>query len=143
MKKTDQTKTILVDQLRKTPIVEAACQKVGISRMTFYRWRTDDAEFTKKVDDALLDGRLLVNDVAESQLISAVKDRNFPAIAYWLKHHHSSYKTKIEIDGAVNTTHELSLEQRALMRKAFKLAGIELDEDKGQETENHENNERQ
>ncbi len=128
MKKTDQTKELLIDQLRKTPIVEAACQKVGISRMSFYRWKNEDKEFAKKVDEALFDGQLLVNDLAESQLIGAVKDRNFQAIAYWLKHHHPSYKTRIEIEGAINTIHELSPEQEKLMRKAFELAGINIDD---------------
>ncbi len=138
MKKTDQTKAILLDQLRKTPIVEAACQKADISRMTFYRWKNEDEEFAKKVDEAILDGHLLVNDLAESQLIGAVKDRNFQAIAYWLKHHHPSYKTRIEIEGAVNAIHKLSPEQEAVMRKAFELAGINIDDFKSQE-ENQEN----
>ncbi len=138
MKKTDQTKAILLDQLRKTPIVEAACQKADISRMTFYRWKNEDEEFAKSVDEAILDGHLLVNDLAESQLIGAVKDRNFQAIAYWLKHHHPSYKTRIEIEGAVNAIHKLSPEQEAVMRKAFELAGINIDDYKSQE-ENQEN----
>ncbi|MCR4328475.1 MAG: hypothetical protein NUV53_03065 [Patescibacteria group bacterium] len=128
MKKTDHIKELLIDQLRRTPIVEAACQKANISRMTFYRWKNEDKEFAKKVDEALSDGQLLVNDLAESQLIGAVKDRNFQAIAYWLKHHHPSYKTRIEIEGALNTVHELSPEQEKLMRKAFELAGINIDD---------------
>ncbi len=137
MKKTDQTKSILLDQLRKTPIVEAACQKADISRMTFYRWKNEDEEFAKNVDEAILDGHLLVNDLAESQLIGAVKDRNFQAIAYWLKHHHPSYKTRIEIEGAVHAIHKLSPEQETVMRKAFELAGINIDDYKSQE-ENQE-----
>ncbi len=141
MKKTDQTKELLIDQLRKTPIVEAACQKAGISRMSFYRWKNEDKEFAKKVEEALSDGQLLVNDLAESQLIGAVKDRNFQAIAYWLKNHHPSYRTRIEIEAAVNTVHKLSPEQQAIMQKAFELASInikdyEQKQEKGQEKEN-------
>jgi hypothetical protein len=126
MKKKDLIKKALLENLRKTPIIEAACQKAGISRMTFYRWKDTDSKFSQAVDSALFDGRLLVNDLAESQLISAVKDRNFPAIAYWLRHHHPSYKTRIEIEGAINTVHELSPEQEQLMRKAFELAGVNI-----------------
>lgn len=140
MKKNDQTKELITDQLRKTPIVEAACQRAGISRMTFYRWKNDDKEFAKKVDEAILNGHLLVNDLAESQLIGAVKDRNFQAIAYWLKHHHPSYKTRIEIEAAVNTVHELSPEQQTLMRKAFELAGINInDYERHEEKQEREN----
>ena len=126
MTKKDKTKELVIEQLRKTPIIETACQKIDISRMTFYRWKQEDAQFAKRVDEALLDGRLLVNDLAESQLINAVKDRNFSAIAYWLRHHHPNYKTRIEIEGVVNTIHELSPEQEDLMRKAFELAGINI-----------------
>lgn len=138
MKKTDATKALLLDQLRKTPIVEAACQKTGISRMTFYRWKADDPAFAKQADGALLEGRMLVNDLAEGQLISAVKDRNLAAVIYWLKNHHTSYKTRIEIEGAVNAVHELSPEQEALMRKAFELAGINLNDQTNEKENNAE-----
>lgn len=126
MKKTTQTKEALLEQLRKTPIVQIACEKLGISRWTFYRWKKEDADFAKKVDEAVFDGRLLVNDLAESQLIGAVKDRNFAAIMYWLKHHHPSYKTRVEIEGTVNTIQELSPEQKKLVRKALELADLSL-----------------
>lgn len=126
MKKNEQTKSLLIDQLRKGPIVESACQKVGISRMTFYRWKNDDKEFSKKIDEALLDGQKLINDLAESQLISAVNNQNIPAITYWLKHHHPSYRTRIEIEGEINTVQELTPDQQKLMQKAFKLAGISI-----------------
>ncbi|MFH1712444.1 MAG: hypothetical protein ABH846_04400, partial [Patescibacteria group bacterium] len=122
MKKNDATKKLLLEQLRKTPIIEAACQKVGIARMTFYRWKSYDQEFAQRVEKALLDGRLLMNDLAEGQLVSAIKDRNLYAVTYWLKHHHDAYKTRVQIEGAINTVHELSPEQEALMRRAFKLA---------------------
>jgi len=123
MKNNNQNKKLIIEQLKKTPIQEAACQIIGISRMTLYRWKKNP-EFAKKVDDAILEGCLLVNDLAESQLISAIKEQNLPAITYWLKHHHPSYKTKIEIEGAVKTVQELSPQQEELMKKAFELAGI-------------------
>jgi hypothetical protein len=126
MKKKDKTKNLIIEQLRKTPIIEMACQKVDVSRMTFYRWKKEDAQFEKRIDEAMIDGRLLVNDLAESQLINAIKVQNLTAITYWLKHHHKSYKTRIEIEGAVSTIHELSPEQEELMRKAFNLAGINI-----------------
>lgn len=129
MKKNTTTKKLLLEQLRKTPIIEAACQKVGISRMTFHRWRVEDKDFAQVVETALLDGRLLMNDLAEGQLISAIKDRDLPAVKYWLRHHHDSYKTRVQIEGAINTIHELSPEQEELMRQAFKLVGINFKAD--------------
>lgn len=126
MKKTDATKALLLEQLKKTPIVQIACEKLGIARATFYRWKTDDKPFAKAVDDAVIEGCLLVNDLAESQLIGAVKDRNLTAIMYWLRHHHKDYKNRLEVEGTVNTIHELSPEQQQLVKQALKLADLNL-----------------
>ena len=126
MKKTDQNKAALIEQLKKTPIVQIACEKLGLSRWTFYRWKKEDAAFAKQVEEAMADGRLMVNDLAESQLIGAVKDRNFAAIMYWLKHHHPSYKTRVEIGGQIEVIEELSPGQKELVRKALALANITL-----------------
>jgi len=127
MKKSDRNKAMILEQLRKTPIVESACQKVGVSRMTFYRYKKEDPDFEKKVDEALSEGRLLVNDFAELQLISAVKDRNLTAILYWLKSHHPSYKTRIEIEGQLEVIKEFSPEQKELIQKAMTLGQIMLE----------------
>ena len=117
----EQLQKILLDQLRKAPIVEAACQKAGISRMTFYRWKKEDAEFARAVEEAMTDGHGLVNDLAESQLIGAVKERNMPAISYWLRHHHPAYANTIQIKQAP-PDETLNPEQEALVREALRLA---------------------
>ena len=122
MKKNDASKAALLEQLRKTPVLQIACEKVGISRVTLYRWRAADAEFAKAIDGAMLEGRLMVNDLAESQLISAVKDRNFNAIAYWLRHNHSVYKNKVEIEGALKVIEEMSPEQAAMTERLLNFA---------------------
>lgn len=124
-KKNTQMQALVLDHLRKNPVLEIACQKAEIARMTLHRWRQEDPVFDAAVEAAILDGRLLVNDLAENQLIVAVKDRNLPAITYWLRHHHPSYKAKVEIEGAAKIIHELSPEQRALMEKALRLVGID------------------
>ncbi len=126
MKQIEQTKRLLLEQLRKTPIIQIACEKIGLGRATFYRWKADDSAFAKAVDDALLEGKLLVNDLAESQLIGAIKDRNLTAITYWLRHHHRDYKNRLELEGTINTIHELSDEQKALVKKALELTGLGL-----------------
>ncbi len=128
LKKSDQLKAALLEQLRKTPIIQIACEKLNISRMSFYRWKQEDSEFAKKIEESLLDGQLLVNDLAESQLISAIKDRNMHAVMAWLKHHHPSYTTRVQIEGTVNTIQELSPEQKELVRKALELANLTLND---------------
>ena len=127
MKKNDKAKAELLEQLRKTPIIQIACEKLGINRTTLYRWRAENKEFAKAVDEALLEGRLLVNDLAESQLIGAVKDRNITAILAWLKHNHPTYRTRIELEGSVRVIEELSPEQAEQVRHALALADITLE----------------
>ena len=128
MKESKRTKELLLEQLKKTPIVQIACEKIGLSRVSFYTWKRKDKEFAKQVDEALVDGRSLVNDLAESQLINAVKDRNINAIVAWLKHNHPNYKTRVEIEGKLNVIKELSPQQKKLVDNALKLAGITLND---------------
>ena len=127
-KATKKNKALILEHLRKTPIAQVACEKCGISRMTFHRWKKDDKEFSDAVDLAMAEGNGMVNDLAESQLVTAIKDRNLGAIMYWLKYHHPSYRTRIEIEGTINTIQELSDEQKELVHKALALADLKLKE---------------
>ena len=68
------SKKILIEQIKKTPVIQVACEKVGVSRATFYRWRKSDPKFADKADIALNEGSQMINDMAESQLISAIKE---------------------------------------------------------------------
>lgn len=115
------SKSLLLEQLKKTPIIQIACERSGVGRATYYRWRKDDLEFAKSADAAILDGRFLINDMAESQLIAAVKERNLPAITYWLRHHHPDYTDTIQIKHAIQDE-SLTPEQEALIREALRLA---------------------
>lgn len=123
-KRQSKNKGQLLEILKKTPIVQIACEKAGVGRATYYRWRKEDAEFSQQSDQALLDGSLLINDMAESQLMSAIKEKNMTAIIFWLKHHHSAYLTKVEITSSQTKDPMLTTEQEDSVRKALLMAGI-------------------
>jgi purine-nucleoside phosphorylase len=121
-------KQLFLEQLKKTPIVQVVCEKTSLSRSTYYRLRNDDEEFRKQADEALLEGLLLVNDLAESQLISAIKDKNLTGIIFWLRNHHKNYSDKININGKLEVEDKtLSVEQQVLIQKALQLAGLAED----------------
>jgi hypothetical protein len=122
MKSAKQRK-LLLEQLRKTPIVQVACQKLDIHRATFYRWREDPA-FAEEADRAIAEGATMINDMAESQLIAAIQEKNLGAIQFWLKHHHAKYGNRVELSGRIETDATLSPEQEELVRKALKMVGI-------------------
>ncbi len=122
-KRQSKNKKQLLEILKKTPIVQIACEKAGIGRATYYRWRKEDPKFTQESDQSLLDGSLLVNDMAESQMMSAIKDKNMTAIIFWLKHHHPAYATRIEISSG-NHEEKLSEEEQESVKKALIMAGV-------------------
>ncbi len=112
-----------LDELRKVPIVQVACEKTGLSRNSVYRWRKDDKEFLKKMDDALVEGVALVNDMSESQLLTLIKEKNYPAISFWLKHRNDNYKNKLEIT-TKEDSEQLTPSQAKIVKQALKLANI-------------------
>lgn len=118
--KTNQ-KAELIKQLKKTPIVEVACKKLGIGRATYYRWKKDDPKFAEEAEFALDEGSQLVNDMAESQLINAIKEGNMTGIIFWLKNHHKQYSPKLEVT-TKNGDVPLTEEQKELIRKSLAMA---------------------
>jgi hypothetical protein len=116
---------LLLEQLRKVPIVSIACEKAGIGRATFYRWKKEDEAFAKAADEAVSEGTHLVSDMAESQLLGAIRDGNLGAVMYWLKHRNANYNTKLEVTAKIKTEQEaLTPEQRALIEKAIELSAL-------------------
>ena len=85
-------KDSLLKSLQRTPIIESACQKVGITRMTFYRWKKRDKHFSQKVDEALEVSRESINDLAESKMIEKISRGDLKMITFWLKNNNPRYK---------------------------------------------------
>lgn len=112
-----------LDELRKVPIIQVACEKTGVSRNSVYRWRKEDKEFFKKMDEALSDGVALVNDMSESQLLTLIKEKSYSAISFWLRHRNDNYKDRIEVT-TKEESGELSPSQAKIVRHALKLASI-------------------
>jgi len=124
-KRQNKNKRKLIETLKRVPIVQVACQQTGIGRASYYRWRQEDQGFAQMADKSMLDGILVINDMAETQLIGAIRDKNFPATSFWLKHHHQDYKTKVEVTARLKGEEEkLNPEQKAIIKKALRLASL-------------------
>jgi hypothetical protein len=118
-------KIVLLKKLSTTPIVEIACKQAGIPRSTYYRWRKSDNNFANMCDETIDESAGRISDLAESQLINAIKESNMTAIMFWLKHHHRIYRNRIEIDAKLtNVQQALSPEQAELVSQALRLAGL-------------------
>ena len=97
-KRQEKQKQEVLDLLRKTPIVQIVCERTGVSRATFYRWKEKDKVFAKQADESLTQGSNLINDLAESHLISRIKEQDLTAIIFWLKNHHSQYRNEAKTE---------------------------------------------
>ena len=124
--KNKKEKMLFIEQLKKMPIVEAACNKSGVGRATFYRWKKEDPEFAKQAEEALSTGKHMVSDLAESMLINAIKDGDMRGIIFWLKHNKDEYRNRVEISGSINQIREeLTEDEVEILHKALELAGFE------------------
>lgn len=125
---TVKNKVLMVEQLKKTPIVQIACEKVGVARATYYHWRKHDETFARASDEAIRDGARLVNDMAESQLLAAIREGNMRGIIFWLKHHHPDFASRVEVTARhQHSIDELTAEQQAVVAEALRLSALPTD----------------
>jgi len=82
MTKKDTKKELMIEALEKSlGVVSQACQSIGISRQTHYRWIEEDPEYkfqVESIDDVCI-------DFAENQLFKKMKDGSDAAIIFYLK----------------------------------------------------------
>lgn len=121
--KKNKLKESFFAELAKVPIVQVACEKTGVSRNSVYRWKKDDKSFAMEMEKALSEGVAFVNDMSESQLLTMIKEKNYQAISFWLRHRNDHYKNKLEIT-TKEESEELSPSQKKTVRHALKLASI-------------------
>lgn len=72
----------LLEYLRETSgIVAYACEKAGVSRVTYYNWYKEDPVFAAKADDI----QEIQIDFAEASLLKKIKNEDTTAIIFYLK----------------------------------------------------------
>jgi len=112
---------LVIEQLKKTPVVQITCEKTSVGRSTYYRWLEKSPEFAKRANEAIKEGEGLVSDMAESQLLAAIRDGNLGAVVFWLRNHHKNYTNRIEITSNKGNDEELSPDQKKLIEKALAI----------------------
>lgn len=122
------------EELRKIPIVQVAAERTGISRNSIYRWKKEDPSFEKEMDKAMSEGVDFVNDMSESQLLTMIKEKNWPAISFWLKHRNDNYKNKVEIT-TKEYNEELTPEQEKIVREALELSSTIISDHQKNDTD--------
>lgn len=142
MAKHNDEQSKIVKILEEHPHISYACKKVGISRMSFYRWMKGNLSFRMQVNDAMENGRAYWTEVAEAVVLKSMKEGKSADAKWYLTHNDPRYmderrkpQTKREL------TDEQILELRTMLAqskpideeyskkivKAFKAWGL-LDE---------------
>jgi len=125
-KRTADDKNAVLEQLKKLPIVQAACQRAGVGRASFYRWKIEDKQFAKDADEAIAEGVEMINDLSENQLIMAIRDNNLSAVRFWLQNRHRAYTNKVEVlERGISVNQELNVEQKKIVEDALRLASLD------------------
>lgn len=118
----------MIVQLRKSPIVEVACARVGISRTTHYRWMKQDSKYADEVNKAMDEGIAVISDSAETQLVNLIKSGKLGAVVYWLRHRHPAYANRLHV--ALERAEEpLTPEEEEEVRRAQELAALNPESD--------------
>ncbi len=84
----------IINTLRETGNIEAACRKVGIARNTYYVWAKDDHEFKIEAEKALVIGTEVVCDTLESRLVARANSGEGWALKYYLGNKHPDYSPR-------------------------------------------------
>lgn len=122
--KTDKVKELLLGVLKKNGgVICKACESVNISRMQYYRWLKEDAEFAdkvKEVEESMI-------DFVESKLMTLINDGDTTATIFYLKTKgkNRGYVEKVQLDGNLNTDVKISYIQ-ARNKFASKEDEVEL-----------------
>src|SRR3989344_6159369 len=87
----ENRKVLVLEQLKKVPIIRVACERAGVGHATYYRWCAEDEEFERLAEEAMIEGERFISDMGESQMMTLMKDKHWSAIKYWLEHHHPNY----------------------------------------------------
>ena len=121
--KKNRVQNIFLEHLKTVPIVQVGCEKAGISRNSVYEWRKKDLKFAEDMDNAMTEGEAFINDISEAQLFTLIKEKSWPALAFWLRTRNPKFKEKVEIVGTIKNEEKiLDHEQEQLLREALRLA---------------------
>jgi hypothetical protein len=129
MKKAKVQDTFLAE-LRRVPIVSVAAEKTNVSRNSIYQWRKRDPEFLKQMDEAMAVGDALVCDMSESQLLSLISEKHWPAIQFYLTRRSPKFRDRLEIKTVTEFDDNLTPEQELQVKRALEYGfGRKKEED--------------
>lgn len=90
-----------IEEIKKSPVIEVVCQRLNISRQTFYVWISKDTNFKQQVELAKQEGIDLANDIGETNTLNDMKAGDKTATMFWLRHNHPRYRKNNTINNNI------------------------------------------
>lgn len=95
---TKELKRKAIQHLKEIPIPTYVCQRIGVPKSTYYKWRKIDEAFKEASDEAIISGKLSLNDIAKSQLVKLINDGDYRSISFWLKHNDPDFNPRLTLE---------------------------------------------
>ena len=109
-------KQAILLQLKKNPVIQSVCHRVGIDKSTIYRWMRRDKAFAEILKEAQKEGSELICDMAESQLIKKIQDGDRTSCIFYLKtHRKEEFTEQVNYEHRIESRPELSTEDKKAM----------------------------
>lgn len=118
--KNQTVKNKFLEELARTSIVGVACERSGISRQTYYRWRNVDSDFYMKADQAMAIGVELNNDLSESVVLNAIRQNDVGTAKWYLSNRHKEYRRPFIVQSNTKNERETKHEYEARLKEAQK-----------------------
>lgn len=78
----EKKKELILEALEETMgMITTSCERAGVSRVSFEKWRKDDPEFDGKVNAI----KAKQKEFVEGQLMTAIRNGNVAAMMFFLK----------------------------------------------------------
>jgi hypothetical protein len=103
--KEDKKEKLLEALTKHLGIVTPACKEINISRDTFYKWKKEDADFAKRVQE--IDEMQM--DFVENQLFKKIKDGSEKSIMFYMRYkgRKRGYTESVTVDANIKVEQPL------------------------------------
>jgi ABC-type cobalamin/Fe3+-siderophores transport system ATPase subunit len=125
-KNTVKAKAAVLEQLAQYPVVTNACKRASVGRATYYKWLESDAKFARSVEQATIDGKRFVTDMAKAQLLKLMSNGDKTAIIFLLKNYDPDFTDKVRYlhEHRHKHTLKMSKDDREAMKAAIHNVGL-------------------
>jgi len=90
--RTKQKKALFLEYFSKSfGVISDVCEKIGISRWTYYEWKKTDPDFA----EALTTHEVARNEEVEDVLFKLIRKGDGPSIRFYLERRNPIYKQKV------------------------------------------------